>query len=530
MEPTNAYPRPSALPSVPEELSLVKGKYRLLRLLGDGGMGQVYEALHEGLGVKVALKFLHPRLSRWPVLVQRFLDEARLAAPIRSPHVVQVLDVDQSEEGLAFIVLELLSGPTLREVLTERRLDEAEARAFVAQLCDGLEAVHQAGIVHRDLKPENVMVTREPSGEPILKLLDFGIARPGGAGEGRSSLSGAVLGTPGYMAPEQVTAAGAVDARADLFSLGVLLFEMLTGRLLGEAATVAELAPGIAPDLVEVIARATAPCPGDRFATAGELRDAIAPPAPLGLPMGLRSAAPSSAPFPGFTTPVGPVSRTSVEVPWFCVEPTPLPSASSGSLPAIVAPEAPPQNRRRFGPAVVLALAIGMVLGGGAAGLFPRGSGLGGRAPNEVFAAMLAAPNTQVEPDPAPPRGPTLEAPAEAMATAHEESAPGPARAPIPLAHAGVPQKPGPVRAPTPVRAPPPRETTEPPARLPAPPPATEIAPLPDPWPGARRRPPTARLEPREPRASAPPEVVIFIPVGRTRSAPWPGRTIQVIR
>src|SRR6185503_11394651 len=103
-------------------------------------MGSVFEARHEGLGIKVALKFLHPRLMRWPALVQRFLDEARLAAPIRSPHVVQVLDVDKSDEGLAFIVLELLSGPTLRQILGQLCLSEADVRAYAMQLCEGLEA------------------------------------------------------------------------------------------------------------------------------------------------------------------------------------------------------------------------------------------------------------------------------------------------------------------------------------------------------------------------------------------------------
>src|SRR6185503_8236894 len=122
MEPTIPGHRAAALPRVPDVNEVVRGKYRLLRLLGDGGMASVYEARHEGLGVKVALKFLHPRLLRWPDLVQRFLDEARLAAPIRSPSVVQVLDVDRSDDGLAFIVLELLFGQTLRELLNRRRL------------------------------------------------------------------------------------------------------------------------------------------------------------------------------------------------------------------------------------------------------------------------------------------------------------------------------------------------------------------------------------------------------------------------
>jgi serine/threonine protein kinase len=550
---TNADRRTSPLPSVPEAFALVKGKYRLLRLLGDGGMGSVYEALHEGLGVKVALKFLHPRLTRWPGLVQRFLDEARLAAPIRSPHVVQVLDVDQSEEGLAFIVLELLSGPTLRELLAERRLEEADARAFAAQLCDGLEAVHQAGIVHRDLKPENVVVTRGPSGEPLLKLLDFGIAMPDGVGleatadadprpalKARGSMSEAILGTPGYMAPEQMTAAGAVDARADLFSLGVLLFEMLTGRLPGDGSTSAELVPGIAKDLEAAIRRAMAPCPGDRFATASELRDALTPhglPSQMWTPMTASLPAPSSA--------AGRVSRTSVEAPWFCVDPLPLPVTARGLrfepvAPEGKAPEPSSSQRWRIGPAVALALTIGMALGGGAAASIPRGSSVGRQVPDGVFAAMMAAPRTAVEPDPAPIAAPPETALTEAQVELHQASSPGsilagerailgPGAAPVPSVRERGPRKPAPARAALPLPTQPSRHAAEPPARLPAPP-REEIASLPDPWPGSRRTPPRAHAQPRDPRDSASPEIVILFPVRRPTTTPWPGRRSQVLR
>jgi eukaryotic-like serine/threonine-protein kinase len=501
MEPSKPAQR---LPSIPEVGELVKGKYRLLRLLGDGGMGSVYEARHEGLGIKVALKFLHPRLSRWPGLVQRFLDEARLAAPIRSPSVVQVLDVDRSDEGLAFIVLELLSGQTLRELLNRRRLTEIEARAFTMQLCDGLEAVHDAGIVHRDLKPENVMVTRGPSGEPLLKLLDFGVAMPDGAGD-RGSLPGTLLGTPGYMAPEQVSGAGGVDARADLYSLGVLLFEMLTGCLPDDKANLAEILPGVAPEIARAIARAMAPWPGDRFAAAAELRAAIALPPPT------HALTPVTSVI-DLSPPPSRASRTSVEVPWFVADPVLGPPPPPDALPAPPpAPPAPaPRRNRWIVAAIALALVAGIGLGGGATVLIPRGPSGATQPPDSVVAAMAGAPSTTVEADPAPPAEPAPDvAPGEMLSSPPPAPPPTAAAKPRPRALASA--KPASSAALRPPPVPPPRRSAEPAARLPDEPPreAQQRPPSPeepDPWPGARPPRKERRDRPRR-------ELIILIPV-----------------
>src|SRR4051794_39892563 len=153
---------------------LISGKYRLLRLIGDGGMGSVYEARHEYLGTAVALKFLHPELALRPGLVARFLREARLSASIKSIHIARVTDVDQVSDGLAYLVMELLEGDSLTSILErEKRLPLETALDYTLQMLAGLEAAHAVGVVHRDLKPDNVFVVDTPRG-PLVKLLDFG--------------------------------------------------------------------------------------------------------------------------------------------------------------------------------------------------------------------------------------------------------------------------------------------------------------------------------------------------------------------
>lgn len=279
--------------SVVDVGQIVSGKYKLLRLLGDGGMGAVYEAEHLGLGTHVAIKVLHTELARRPGLVERFVQEARVSAQIRSPHVVHVTDVDRTPDGIAYLVMELLQGEPLSNVVRrEKRLGAGTACEYTLQILQALEAAHALGVIHRDLKPDNVFVTFE-GGKPILKLIDFGIAklkRAEGGATKNLTVAGMLMGTPEYMAPEQAYAADKVDVRADIYAVGVMLYEMLSGttpvtgddpRVLvfkverGEITPLVHAAPGTPPDLAGLVHRAMAPRPEMRFSSATEMRLAL---------------------------------------------------------------------------------------------------------------------------------------------------------------------------------------------------------------------------------------------------------------
>jgi serine/threonine protein kinase len=272
--------------------SLVNGKYQIARLLGDGGMGSVYEGKHTVLGTRVAIKVLHPELARRTGLVERFLQEARVAAQIRSPHVVQVTDVDRTAEGDAYIVMELLEGEPLSAVMERQsRMPVPTAIDYTLQILEALEAAHAIGVIHRDLKPENVFVTFS-AGKPLLKLIDFGIAkaRRTDPQEKKLTVAGVVMGTAEYMAPEQARSADKVDARADLYAVGVMLYEMIAGsrpvngddaRIIalkverGEIVPLVQAAPDAPREIAGPVHRAMAARPELRFASATEMRLAL---------------------------------------------------------------------------------------------------------------------------------------------------------------------------------------------------------------------------------------------------------------
>jgi serine/threonine-protein kinase len=223
---------PGTTSTLPLPGELVGGKYRVVRLIGEGGMGVVYEARHEHLGSQVALKFLLPELAERPGLVARFLQEARVSASIKSPHVTHVVDVDQTPAGAPYLVMELLEGESLETRLGRGApIPQDDAVDIGLQILSALEAAHSSGVIHRDLKPDNVWLSPAP-GRPLVKLLDFGIAKLKRATEFLqvSTRPGSIMGTPAYMAPEQAISADQVDARADLYSLGVILYEMLSGK------------------------------------------------------------------------------------------------------------------------------------------------------------------------------------------------------------------------------------------------------------------------------------------------------------
>ena len=275
---------------------VISSKYKLLRLLGDGGMGSVYEAEHLRLGTHVAIKVLHSDLARRSGLIERFLQEARVSAQIRSPHVVHVTDVEATPDGIAYLVMELLQGEPLSTLeKRERTLPVATACEYTSQILEALEAAHSLGVVHRDLKPDNVFVTFD-GGKPVIKLIDFGIAKlkraegATGAGQKNLTVAGMLMGTPEYMAPEQAYSATDVDARADLYSVGVMLYEMLSGQTpaqgedprvvvlkveRGEVPPLVHVAPNVPPEIAGLVHRAMAPRPEMRFASAAEMRIAL---------------------------------------------------------------------------------------------------------------------------------------------------------------------------------------------------------------------------------------------------------------
>jgi eukaryotic-like serine/threonine-protein kinase len=210
--------------------STVAGKYRLNRLIGVGGIGAVYAALHQFTGRHVALKLIDPRVAAHDGYATRFLREARAAAEIGHPAICDVLDAGQEPDGSLYIALELLEGRTLDHAIEATDLRWNEIVEVGIQLLDGLAAAHDRGIVHRDIKPDNVFLTWDEQGELHVKLLDFGVAKnTKGGPEVFITQQGAILGTPYYMSPEQA-AGELVDARADIWSVGAVLFHALSGR------------------------------------------------------------------------------------------------------------------------------------------------------------------------------------------------------------------------------------------------------------------------------------------------------------
>jgi serine/threonine protein kinase len=207
---------------------VIDSRYRVIRKIGEGGMGTVYAGEHVEIGKAVAIKVLHPAYSTQKDLVERFRREARAASRIGHPNIIDVTDFGSTDDGCAYFVMEHLDGIDLADVLShERRLAPARCCQIAIQICRALSAAHAAGVIHRDLKPENIFLVARDGQADFVKVLDFGIARSTGRAR-RLTSPGVAMGTPEYMAPEQAEG-GAVDHRSDIFSVGALLYEMVTG-------------------------------------------------------------------------------------------------------------------------------------------------------------------------------------------------------------------------------------------------------------------------------------------------------------
>src|SRR5690606_6138867 len=207
------------------------GKYVIERVLGQGGMGVVVEAAHIALGHRVAIKFLLPEACNHPGAVERFLREARAAVQIQSEHVARVSDIGKLETGLPYMVMEFLDGNDLSEESQARGvLPVDEAVKYLLEALEAIAEAHALNIVHRDLKPANLFLAKRQDGTRTVKVLDFGISKAVQSGELNLTQTSSMMGSPLYMAPEQIRNSKTVDARADVWSLGVILHECLSGR------------------------------------------------------------------------------------------------------------------------------------------------------------------------------------------------------------------------------------------------------------------------------------------------------------
>jgi serine/threonine-protein kinase len=318
-------------PQLPKPGDVLGGKYELVRMLGSGGMGAVFEARHVRLGQAVAIKFLKPELVSDQDHVARFAREGRAAARMRSQHAARVFDVDTTPAGIPYMVIELLDGHDLQEELRSRgKLPVEEAVDIVLQACSAMAEAHLLGIVHRDLKPANLFSCSKTSGR-LIKVLDFGVSKLVEDELAHTTAPSVTLGTPHYMSPEQITAAKDVDSQSDIWSLGVILYRLIAGQLphVADSATAfvvtvvntpavpLDQVATVPAELAAAVMKALEKSRAERWATVEELGRAIQP-----FGSGAVAFKPPSQPPPslrGFQrevdrTPTGPAEPTEINV------------------------------------------------------------------------------------------------------------------------------------------------------------------------------------------------------------------------
>jgi len=406
---------------------LLAGKYRVESVLGSGGMGVVVAAVHVELGQRVALKFLLPHALESGEAASRFLREARASVKIDSEHVARVLDVGRLENGAPYMVMEYLEGTDLSLHARGFSLPIEDAVDFVLQACAAMAVAHAVGIIHRDLKPANLFVTKRPDGSNLLKVLDFGISKMS-VMDAPAILTNtsAIMGSPLYMSPEQGQSARNVDARTDIWSLGVILYELLTGRppfpgeSLGEVLSavitrtpqsIRLLRPEVPEGLEQAVLRALQKPVDQRFQNIGELSAALVEFAPVRSQVlhdrvsGVMSRAGMSSMPPPPSLP-----------PRASAPPAPSESAPAVSATATNWAGQAKARKKRFGAPLLVALAVGLTLLVVGAYLSTRPTpGNMARPPQAASAsAVLAVSNAQssaatqpqvvqVEPLPTPP-------------------------------------------------------------------------------------------------------------------------------
>lgn len=428
--------------------ALVAERYQLVRELGRGGMGSVYEARHTWTGRKVALKTLHGHLASEPSAIERFRREARAGVVGAHPNIAEVLDMGVDPiDGTLYLALELLDGEDLaRRLGRDRSLAPREALALLVPAMMALDAAHRAGVIHRDIKPGNLFVARGADGADRLKVIDFGIANLADAAP--LTRSGAPMGTPQYMAPEQARGESDLDARADVWSMGVVCFEVLAGRrpfdgaryhdvlvqvLTARPPSLQSVAPHLDGGLCAIVDRALEPERGRRHPTMSTMAAALAAlPAFEAEPwaVALRSAA---APPPA-TDPSreGPVTLE------LQPDEAAMDAASEASLPPSWAPETPRATpseaatvrRRGWRWAVVVALGLSLAVGLSLGATRDRRDASATRRPPQplVGSALPVSPRAEPTPQPPPPPPPAPSAASAVASPPVPTTAPSPAR------------------------------------------------------------------------------------------------------
>ncbi|MBW2465275.1 MAG: serine/threonine protein kinase, partial [Deltaproteobacteria bacterium] len=379
--------------------TVLAGRYEVIRPIGSGGMGVVYEAHHSSLGRRFAVKVLRAQVSQDADVVQRFQREAQSASTIGHENIIEVTDFGQTAGGASFMVMEFLDGLDLADLLAqERRLDVTRALPILLQCCRALDAAHDKGIVHRDIKPENVFLVDRAVEPDFVKIVDFGIAKisdletPGAPGR-KLTKTGMIFGTPEYMSTEQAYGRP-TDRRSDIYGLGVIAFEMLTGRtpfegetfmavisqhMLDTAPPMSGLVSGLSfhPDLEAIVARTMAKDPDDRFQSMSELHEAfVGFMQREGLP-----GVPPSHPDVSASSKLPQAPESAAPVP---ASPTPhRADLTPGILRLSDEPERPPAARSGASWGILLGVLF-FVAGGGAALLLFRPDLLGmGRHPDD---------------------------------------------------------------------------------------------------------------------------------------------------
>jgi len=400
---------------------VLDGKYRIIRLIGEGGMGAVFEGENVRISRRVAIKVLHGAALSNAETVQRFEREAQAAGRIGSEHILEILDLGVLPDGERYMVMEYLAGDSLSARIRKLgRMTPEQIVPLVRQALVGLGAAHTAGIVHRDLKPDNIFVLNERSGiRDYVKIIDFGISKFNVLGGDMSmTRTGAVMGTPFYMSPEQAKGSGGVDARTDLYAMGVILYEAVTGEVpftantfnelmfkivLSDPTPLAQVVPDINPAFAALVSKAMTREAAQRFGSAEEMIRALDE---LGL--GARTGADATRPSPGYETRPEPRAG--------------LASTSGASTQGSFATSQqglPPAKSNKSALGVVAVAAV-LVLGGGAFGLMKVMDGKKtdqGTGAQPAANAAVTAPTAPAAATAAPPAHPVEAAPSSAPAS-----------------------------------------------------------------------------------------------------------------